>query len=198
MRIREIANHNMSEGVLDTLKAATTWGSGETWGQAKSRVQTGTAMQTLLKKAVPAWDSYAKNLKSMTPDPARYKQLYQQSLAAFVQKNLLAGQSISSAINKQEITQLITQITAAEDNPQQVASLFGQLVKQAAMSQQDATRQGLSSLVKVLSTNPAVIQYRTVSYAQNSQGDWADQRTGNVPDEAMQRFLDQEARLAGA
>ena len=124
--------------------------------------------------------------------------MYQQALTAFVQKNLLAGQSINSAINKQEITQLITQITAAKDNPQQVATLIPKLVQQASVSQQDTTRQGLSSLVKVLSTNPAVIQYRTISYAQNSQGDWADQRTGNVPDETMQRFLDQEARLAGA
>jgi hypothetical protein len=196
MRIREIEKHNMSEGILDTLKAATTWGSGETWGQAKSRVQSGTAMQNLLKKAVPAWDSYAKNLKSMTPDPARYKQLYQQSLSAFVQKNLMGNQPIDSAINRREITQLIADITAAEDNPQQVASLFGQLTKQAAMSQQDTTRN--VAVAKIISSNPPVIQYRNINYAQNQEGNWANQQTGRVPDESFQAFLDQEVARAGA
>jgi hypothetical protein len=194
MRIREIANHNMSEGILDTLKAATSWGSGETWGQAKSRVQTGTAMQTLLKKAVPAWDSYAKNLKSMTPDPARYKQLYQQSLAAFVQKNLMGNQPIDGAINRREITQLIADITAAEDNPQQVASLFGQLTKLAAMSQQDTNR---NDVAKIISTQPAVIEFRNVVYAQNDEGKWANQKTGRILDEPTQNFLDQELARAG-
>jgi cell fate (sporulation/competence/biofilm development) regulator YmcA (YheA/YmcA/DUF963 family) len=194
MRIREIANQNMSEGVLDTLKAATTWGSGETWGQAKSRVQTNTAMQNLLKKAVPAWNSYAKNLKSMTPDPARYQQLYQQSLAAFVQKNLMGNQPIDSAINRREITQLIADITAAEDNPQQVASLFGQLTKQAAMSQQDTNR---NDVAKIISTQPAVIEFRNVVYAQNDEGKWANQKTGRILDEPTQNFLDQELARAG-
>ena len=194
MRIREIANHNMSEGILDTLKAATSWGSGETWGQAKSRVQTGTAMQTLLKKAVPAWDSYAKNLKSMTPDPTRYKTLYQQSLAAFVQKNLMGNQPIDGAINRREITQLIADITAAEDNPQQVASLFGQLTKQAAMSQQDTNR---NDVAKIISTQPAVIEFRNVVYAQNDEGKWANQKTGRILDEPTQNFLDQELARAG-
>ena len=193
MRIREIEKHNMSEGILDTLKAATTWGSGETWGQAKSRVQSGTAMQNLLKKAVPAWDSYAKNLKSMTPDPARYKQLYQQSLAAFVQKNLMGNQPIDSAINRREITQLIADITAAENNPQQVASLFGQLTKQAAMSQQDTNR---NDVAKIISTQPAVIEFRNVVYAQNDQGEWANQKTGRVLDGPTQDFLDQQLALA--
>lgn len=194
MRIREIVKHNMSEGILDTLKAATTWGSGETWGQAKSRVQSSTAMQNLLKKAVPTWNSYAKNLKSMTPDPARYKQLYQQSLSAFVQKNLMGNQPIDSAINRREITQLIADITAAEDNPQQVASLFGQLTKQAAMSQQDTNR---NDVAKIISTQPAVIEFRNVVYAQNNEGKWANQKTGRILDEPTQNFLDQELARAG-
>lgn len=184
----------MSEGILDTLKAATTWGSGETWGQAKSRVQSSTAMQNLLKKAVPTWNSYAKNLKSMTPDPARYKQLYQQSLSAFVQKNLMGNQPIDSAINRREITQLIADITAAEDNPQQVASLFGQLTKQAAMSQQDTNR---NDVAKIISTQPAVIEFRNVVYAQNNEGKWANQKTGRILDEPTQNFLDQELARAG-
>jgi hypothetical protein len=197
MRIRVIEKHNMSEGILDTLKAATTWGSGETWGQAKSRTQTDTALKNLLKKAMPAWDNYAKRLKSMTPDPARYKQLYQQSLSAFVQKNLLGNQPIDSAINKREITQLIADITAAEDNPQQVASLFGQLTKQAAMSQQDTTRN--MSMVKIISQNPMVVQFRNKTYILSStpgqEGEWTDQATGKTLDPTWQAYLDNQTGL---
>ena len=195
MRIREIVKHNMSEGIFDTIKTAANWGSGETWSQARSRVQADTASKTLLKKAVPAWDNYAKRLKSMTPDPARYKQLYQQSLSAFVQKNLLGNQPIDGAVNKRELNQLISDITDAADNPQQVANLFGKLIQQVGLSQQDTTR-GVP-VAKILSTNPTVIQYGAVSYAQNQEGDWANQKTGRVPDEAMQAFLDQEAAKAG-
>ena len=210
MQIHEITQRKLDEGLgsfLGNVAGKVAAGAGKL-GQAISsggdfKSAYGNQIKTqqtamLGKKVSDIWASYVEQLKAATPDPARYNTMYQQSLTAFVQKNLLAGQSINSAINKQEITQLITQITAAKDNPQQVATLIPKLVQQASVSQQDATRQGLSSLVKVLSTNPAVIQYRTVSYAQNSQGDWADQRNGNVPDEAMQRFLDQEARLAGA
>lgn len=199
MQIREIVGHKnskVSEGIFDTIKTAANWGSGETWGQARSRVQADSASKTLLKKAVPAWDNYAKRLKSMTPDPARYKQLYQQSLSAFVQKNLLGNQPIDSAVNKRELNQLISDITAAEDNPQQVATLFGKLIQQVGLSQQDVSRN--MAMAKIISTNPPVIQYRNINYAQNQEGNWANQQTGRVPDESFQAFLDQEVARAGA
>jgi len=200
MQIREIVGHknsDVSEGIFDTIKAAATREPGETWGQARSRTQTDTALKNLLKKAMPAWDNYAKRLKSMTPDPARYKQLYQQSLSAFVQKNLLGNQPIDSAINKREITQLIADITAAEDNPQQVASLFGQMTKQAAMSQQDTTRN--MSMVKIISQNPMVVQFRNKTYILSStpgqEGEWTDQATGKTLDPTWQAYLDNQTGL---
>lgn len=147
------------------------------------------------KKVADIWANYVVQLKTATPDPARYTTMYQQALTAFVQKNLLAGQSINGAINKQEITQLITQITAAKDDPQQVATLIPKLVQQASVSQQDAT--ATDPLIKIISTNPPVIQYRTISYALNQQGEWANQTTGKVPDESFGKFLDQEAKKAG-
>jgi len=210
MQIHEITQRKIDEGLGSLLGKAAggiskfagkVAGAISPVGPAKNAYASAVKPQQIAmlgKKVSDIWSNYVEQLKAATPDPARYNTMYQQALTSFVQKNLLAGQSINSAINKQEITQLITQITAAKDNPQQVATLIPKLVQQASVSQQDTTRQGLDSLVKVLSTNPAVIQYRTISYAQNSQGDWADQRNGNVPDEAMQRFLDQEARLAGA
>lgn len=150
------------------------------------------------KKVAQVWNNYAQQLKATTPDPARYATLYQQALTAFVQKNLLKGQAISTAINKQEINQAITDIASAKDNPQQVASLMNKLVQQASVSQQDPSISTTGSLVKIISTNPTVIQYRNVDYAQNANGDWANQKTQRVPDESFQAFLDTEARKAGA
>ena len=106
----------------------------------------------------------------------------------------MGNQPIDGAINRREITQLIADITAAEDNPQQVASLFGQLTKQAAMSQQDTNR---NDVAKIISTQPAVIEFRNVVYAQNDEGKWANQKTGRILDEPTQNFLDQELARAG-
>ena len=77
-----------------------------------------------------------------------------------------------------------------------IAKFPSQLVKQAALSQPDISR-GTQSLAKVVSINPTVIQYRSINYAQNQQGDWANQQTGRVPDESFQAFLDQELTRAG-
>jgi hypothetical protein len=198
MQIHEITHARVDEGLLDLAKKAAGGVRGAVQGFQRSRQdrQTNQASSAVAKKAIAAWDRYARNLKAVTPDATRYQQLYQQALAAFVQKNLLGNQSIDNTINKREITGLIDQITKAEANPQQVATLFGQLVKQAALSQPDITR-GVS-LAKIVSLNPTVIQYRNVNYAQNQQGDWANQQTGRVPDESFQAFLDQEAAKAGA
>jgi hypothetical protein len=198
MQIHEITNTRVDEGLLDLAKKAAGGIKGAVQGYQTARADRRTAQSSaaVSKKAIAAWDQYARNLKAITPDPARYNTVYQQALTAFVQKNLLAGQNINSAINKQEITQLITQITAANDNPQQVATLIPKLVQQAAVSQQDVTT-ATNPLVKIISINPPVIQYRTISYALNQQGEWANQTTGKVPDESFGKFLDQEARNAG-
>jgi hypothetical protein len=198
MQIHEITKSQLDEGLLDLAKKAAGGVRGAVQGFQRSRQdrQTAQASAAVAKKAIAAWDRYARNLKAQTPDPIRYQQLYQQSLSAFVQKNLLNNQSIDSAINKREITELINAITAAEASPQQVATLMGKLVQQAALSQQDITR-GVA-VAKILSRNPTVIQYGAVTYAQNQQGDWANQKTGRTPDESMQEFLDQEAAKAGA
>jgi hypothetical protein len=147
------------------------------------------------KKVAQIWANYVEQLKATTPDPARYDTLYKQALTAFVQKNLLGGQSISTAINKQEITQLISQISTAKDNPQQVATLIPKLVQQASLSQQDVTSN--ATLSKVISTEPAVIEYRGITYSINDNGEWANQRTGKVPDQTFQAFMDQELIKAG-
>ena len=211
MQIHEITKSQLDEGLLDLAKgAAGAIGRGAAAvGRAGSAVASpfkaikgayqqgaGTSnTQLIANKAAGVWNKYAQTLKASTPDPARYATLYRQTLMSFVQKNLLGGQPITSAVNKQEITQLIDAIVAAAANPQQVTQLFSKLVQQASVSQQDVTS---SALVKVVSTNPTVIQYRTVDYAQNANGDWANQKTNKVPDESFQAFLDTEARRAGA
>lgn len=159
--------------------------------------QAKTAGQTAMlgKKVADIWGAYVERLKATAPDPARYEDLYQKSLQAFVQKNLLGGQNINYAVNRQELNKLIDDITAQRDNPRAVATLIPKLVQQASVSQQDVS-QG-QSLVKVVSVNPAVIQYRNINYAINNTGEWANQTTGRVPDESFQAFFDQELSKAG-
>lgn len=208
MQIHEITNKQLDEGVMDFAKsAAGALGRGAAAvGRGASAVASpfkaikgayqqgaGTSnIQLIANKAAQIWNQYTKNLQATTPDPARYATLYRQALLAFVQKNFLGGQSINTAINKQEIIQIVDAIST---NPQQATRLFPKLVQTALASQQDTT--SANSLVKIISTNPPVIQYRTANYALNQQGEWANQTTGKVPDESFGYFLDQEARKAG-
>jgi len=146
------------------------------------------------KKITKVWSDYAQQLKAATPDPGRYDTLYQQTLTAFVQKNLLGGQPINSAINKQEITKMISAIADAKEDPQQVATLMPKLIQQTMLSQQNVTN---ADGIKIISTQPAVIEFRNVVYAQNDKGEWANQKTGRVLDGPTQDFFDQELARAG-
>jgi len=199
MQIHEITKSRVDEGLLDLAKKAAGGVRGAVQGFQSNRQdrQTAQASAAVAKKATDAWTRYARNLKAITPDATRYQQLYQQALLAFVQKNLLGNQSIENAINKNEIAKLVTDITANEANPQQVAALFGQLVYQAALSQPDITRRNAPMLSKIISTNPAVIQFRNKTYVIGNQGEWIDQATNTVADQSFQAFLDQELAKAG-
>jgi hypothetical protein len=200
MQIHEITIKQLDEGLLDNLGSAYNKAKGAVTGavqgyqQSKTDRATANALKAVSDKSIKVWQQYAKNLKAANPDPVRYATLYRQSLAAFVQKNLLKGLPINSAINKLEINQLIDAIADAESNPTQVAQLFPKLVQQSALSSQDVAQ---PTLVKIVSTSPPVIQYRGANYALNQSGDWANQTTGKTPDESFQAFLDSEARKAG-
>jgi len=207
MQIHEITQGRVDEGIgsfLGNVAGKVAAGASKL-GQALSpksdfKSAYGNQMQAqqtamLGKKVADIWANYDKQLRAATPDPNQYADLYPRSLSAFVQKNLLGGQSLSYATNKQQINQLIADITSNRDNPQKVAQGIAKLVQQAAVSQQDVTQS--QGLAKVVSVQPAVIQYRNVNYAIDNNGQWANQTTGRVPDESFQAFLDQELIKAG-
>jgi hypothetical protein len=156
----------------------------------------------LTDKAFGVWDKYAQNLKANTPDPARYEQLYRQTLESFVQKNLLRGERIEYAINQQEIDQLINNITAARDTPAQVHQLFSQMVQQAALSQQQASSRSRAtagtnkSQVTVINKDPALVQFQNVNYVINDQGEWIGLNNSRVVPQSFQQFLDDELNKA--
>ena len=52
-------------------------------------------------------------------------------------------------------------------------------------------------MTKIINLDPAVIQYRGVTYNINNDGEWANQATGKVPAESFQAFMDQELVKAG-
>jgi hypothetical protein len=154
-------------------------------------------MQAVTDKAVPAWLQYARQLKAANPDPARYATLYKQSLQAFVQKNLMAGQSITNAINRQELLELIDAITKAESDPNQVAQLFPKLVQQAGLSASDPDRQATPLQVRFISISPPVLQFRNKTYVVGDQGKWSEQLSGSIVDQTTQQFFDQQLAQVG-
>lgn len=147
------------------------------------------------KRVLDVWTRYAEQLKQATPDPVKYQQLYAQALASFVQKNLLKGTTINQAVNQREITALIQAITQQADNPTAVQKLMPQLVQQSALAVPQADR-AAPMMVKVISLQPAVLQFRNKVYTVGNQGEWNEQGTGKVPDETFQQFLDQQLAQA--
>ena len=196
MQIHELTQLNEA-GILQGIKSAAGGVKGAVQGFQQGREQRINAqqLQQTAGIAANAWNKYAKQLKAATPDATRYQQLYKQALQAFVQKNLLRGQTIANSINRQEITQLIDSITAQADNPTAVTQLFSNLVQQSALAQPDAAS-ATQSLVRVVNPDPAVLQFRNKTYIINDQGEWADQVTGAVADQSFQAFLDQELARA--
>ena len=193
MQIHEISQPvKLAEGFFSNI--------GNAVSQSKQQRQ----VSSVTDKAFRAWDKYAQNLKANTPDPARYEQLYRQTLESFVQKNLLRGERIEYAINQQEIDQLINNITAARDDSNQVAQLFSQLVQQSALSQQQAgTRSkattatsNTKSQVTVINKDPALVQFQNVNYVINDQGEWIGLNNSKVVPQSFQQFLDNELNKA--
>ena len=192
MQIHEISNSvQIKEGFFSNI--------GNAVSQSKQQRQ----VSSVTDKAFRAWDKYAQNLKANTPDPARYEQLYRQTLESFVQKNLLGGNRIEYAINQQEIDQLINNITAARDDNNQVARLFSQLVQQSALSQQQASSRSRTpaatnakSQVTVINKDPALVQFKNVNYVINDQGEWIGLNNSRVVPQSFQQFLDDELNKA--
>jgi uncharacterized membrane-anchored protein YjiN (DUF445 family) len=197
MQIHELTQLN-EQGILQGIKSAAQGVKGAVQGyqQSKQDRTTQQGIKNVSDRAVKAWDQYAKQLKAANPDPTRYAQLYKQALMAFVQKNMLKGQPIANAINRQEITQLIDAMTAQADNPTAVTNLFSKLVQQAVTSSTDVSTGAGQLMVKVVNPDPAVLQFRNKTYIINDQGEWADQVTGSVADQSFQAFLDQELAKA--
>jgi hypothetical protein len=192
MQIHELTQQRLDEqGILQGIKGAV-----QGYQQAKQDRATQQGIQNVSDRAVKAWTQYAKQLKTANPDPVRYAQLYKQALLAFVQQNLLKGQPVANAINKQEITQLVDAMTDQADNPTAITNLFPKLVQQAATSSTDVNTGAGQLMVKVVNPDPAVLMFRNKTYIINDQGEWADQRSGAVADQSFQAFLDQELAKA--
>jgi hypothetical protein len=188
MQIHELTQQRLDEqGILQGIKSAA-----QGYQQAKQDRATQQGIQNVSDRATKAWTQYAKQLKATNPDPARYAELYKQALMAFVQKNLLKGQPIANAINKQEITQLVNAMSDQADNPVAITNLFPKLVQQAATSVTDVNSNAGQLQVKVINPDPAVLQFRNKTYIINDQGEWADQTTKAVADQSFQAFLDQQ------
>jgi len=208
MQIHEITQQKIDEGLGSFLGKAAggisniagkVAGAISPIGPAKNAYTSAVRPQQIAmlgKKITDIWANYAQQLKTATPDPTRYSDLYEKSLIAFVQKNLLSGQSINSVTNKQEITKLISDITNAKDNPQDVAKLLPKLVQQATLSMSSTQNQ---ASVQVVSQNPMVVQFRNKTYILSStpgqQGEWTDQATGKTLDPTWQAYLDKETGL---
>lgn len=82
----------------------------DTYTQARTGQQTA----TIAGHALEVWKKYADQLYAATQDKNQYPDLYKKTLTAFVQKNLMAGNSISRATNSTQISSIIDQLVQAE------------------------------------------------------------------------------------
>lgn len=120
MQIHEITQATqLDEGIFDTIKSGIAGAK-----QGYQAGQTNRAIQSIADKAYPIWVNYAKRLEQSITDPVdkqafinRTDGLYQRALTAFVQQNLLKNVRINDAINKDQITKLIQQLSEPKNAP---------------------------------------------------------------------------------
>jgi hypothetical protein len=84
-------------------------GPGKDAYAAKVRPQ---QIKMLADRSLNAWRAYEKELLKSNPD-AKQDGMYEQSLLAFVSKNLLGGQYLPNVINKNQIVSLVKQLSGS-------------------------------------------------------------------------------------
>lgn len=146
MQIHEITTNKLNEGILDAIKSGITGAK-----QGYQISQTNRAVQMIADKAYPIWANYAKRLEQSITDPVakqafvnRTDGLYQRALTAFVEKNLLKNVGLDNAVNKDQITKLIKQLS----EPKNVAK------KPAPVATAPVTAPGSSTIVNPATNKP--------------------------------------------
>jgi len=126
MQIHEITQRKLDEGVGSFLGglaggianvAGDFKGAMSPGGDAKSAYASAVRPQQikmLADKAYTGWKQYEKTLLQSNPD-ARTGDMYYQALLAFVTKNLLGGQYLPNVINKNQILDLVKQLSQSEE-----------------------------------------------------------------------------------
>lgn len=227
MQIHELTQRSRTnEGLLDVGKRAATaaaQGVGAV-AQAGARIaqpfkdvkdtytqaRTGQQASATAGHALGIWKKYADQLYTATADKSQYPDLYKRTLEAFVQKNLMAGNTISRATNGQQINAIIDQLVQTEVanrsaqantaplkeavTPQE-QQLFTKLVQQAALSAAAVDSNPVQQGAEMISKEPVIIKFQGSTYGLNDQGSWSNIKTGKVPEESVEEFLDKVAGI---
>ena len=126
MQIHEVTKLPVDEGIASALGSivggaragASALGQKLTGGGAFSAAMKDPVRQQQIKmladKTYDAWKAYEKDLLRTNPD-ARETGMYEQSLLAFVSKNLLGGQYLPNVINQAQIKALVKQLSGSGD-----------------------------------------------------------------------------------
>jgi hypothetical protein len=147
MQIHEITTPVLNEGIPGAIggalgRASAGISSGiqkltSPWQAAKSAFKKPVAnqqTQLLTNKAYSVWKDFAQKLRSSIKDPAKLQAfdnrsdgVYEKNLLAFTQKNLLGGAYLPNLTNKQEILDLIHELSqpTAQAVPEAATSLAG-------------------------------------------------------------------------
>lgn len=206
MQIHEITlakKQQVDEGILDAARAA----AGKVGGMV-NQVKSNSRQASLNKqtekvagKAYDAWNSYARQLEqfaaSKGPEALKAFQnrsdgMYQKSLMAFVQKNLLQGNQIGKLINKDDIIRLVKQLSVPKPAPAPAPAQQGAQqqppVQSAALAQAQPVvaqmpagtpRQGAQQAAGAMKPNQARAQ-STAAPATTPQGQAPAQTLGRV------------------
>lgn len=162
MQIHELTQTQVVEGLGDTIgglagraKAGINRGvqaATSPWQSAKAAYKKpvqNQQTQMLANKAFGIWQNYAQRLRDSVKDPAKLTAFdnrtdgtFEKALLAFTQKNLLGGAYLPNLTNKDEILELVKEISAPGVTPEQEKELFAQLVTQGTLAQNIATGTG--------------------------------------------------------
>ena len=132
MQIHELTQTQVVEGLGDTI--------GGLAGRAKAGINRG------VQAATSPWQSakaaYKKPVQNQQTQMLANKAFgnrtdgtFEKALLAFTQKNLLGGAYLPNLTNKDEILELVKEISAPGVTPEQEKELFTQLVTQGTLAQ---------------------------------------------------------------
>lgn len=207
MQIHELTTKsNLDEGVLDTVKSvAGRVGTGLKQGALATAYNWGIGSgvkggaQDLTNKVVPLWNQTIAMIQKRTPGQPINDRVYETELENFINKVFFKNRlGTYPTVMQQKIADAVRQITQSKDNPTELTTKFGNLIK--SLGSTGVSEPGAQ--INIPAGHRYAVSYQPPGqtspafYYRNAQG-WSNSEGQAISDPGSIEFLNRQIPISG-